>query len=175
MEIRKYGDAILRRKALPIKNIGGTEPWNDGEVQEIVELMVEAMLRADGVGIAAPQIGIAKRVIILNLPDRLHAIVNPEIVWASEDEEPAFEGCLSIPAVRAEIIRKRAVKVKGFDLQGQELIIDAEGDVARVVQHEIDHLDGILFIDYLSKAKRTSLLKEYYRKLNQKELPREKL
>ena len=82
---------------------------------------------------------------------------------------------MSIPAVRAEIIRKRAVKVKGFDLQGQELIIDAEGDVARVVQHEIDHLDGILFIDYLSKAKRTSLLKEYYRKLNQKELPREKL
>ncbi|MCI2425590.1 peptide deformylase [Candidatus Acetothermia bacterium] len=163
MEIRKYGDTILRRKALPIENI-------DGEVQEIVTLMIEAMLRADGVGIAAPQIGISKRVIIINLSkDRLYAIVNPEIVWASEDEEPASEGCLSIPGIRAEIIRKRAVKVKGFDLQGRELIIDTEGDAARAVQHEIDHLNGILFIDYLSKAKRTSLLKEYHRKLNQTE------
>lgn len=163
MEIRKYGDTILRRKALPIENI-------DGEVQEIVTLMIEAMLRADGVGIAAPQIGISKRVIIINLSkDRLYAIVNSEIVWASEDEEPASEGCLSIPGVRAEIIRKRAVKVKGFDLQGRELIIDTEGDAARAVQHEIDHLNGILFIDYLSKAKRTSLLKEYHRKLNQTE------
>ncbi len=168
MEIRKYGNAILRRKALPVENI-------DGEVQQIVELMVEAMLRADGVGLAAPQIGIAKRVIIFTLPDRLQAIVNPEIVWASADEEPASEGCLSIPAVQAEIIRKRAVKVKGFDLQGQELMIDTEGDAARAVQHEIDHLDGILFIDYLSKAKRTSLLKEYHRKLNQQGLPSEKL
>jgi peptide deformylase len=167
MEIRKYGDAVLRRKALPVKNI-------DGEVQEIVKLMTEVMLRDNGVGLAAPQIGIAKRVIIINSPDRVYAIVNPEIICASEEEELAFEGCLSVPAVQAEIMRKRVIKVKGFDLQGEELILDTEGAVARAVQHEIDHLNGVLFIDYLSKAKRIALLKEYHRKLNNKESSKEK-
>ncbi len=162
IEIRTYGDSVLRRTADPITEI-------DSETKQIAEKMVEAMLRANGIGIAAPQIGVSKRIIVLDLDGKFHVLINPEIIEASQESEEILEGCLSIPGVDAEITRKLRTHLRGVTLDEKTIDIEGEGLMARAIQHEIDHLNGVLFIDYLSPARRRSLLKEYRRKQKEKD------
>jgi peptide deformylase len=131
--------------------------------------MVEAMLRANGIGIAAPQIGISKRIIVLDLDGKFHVLINPEIIETSQESEEIVEGCLSIPGVDAEITRKLRAHLRGVTLDEKTIDIEGQGLMARAIQHEIDHLNGVLFIDYLSPARRRSLLKEYRRKQKEKD------
>ena len=162
IEIRTYGDSVLRRTADPITEI-------DSETKQIAEKMVEAMLRANGIGIAAPQIGVSKRVIVLDLDGKFHVLINPEIIETSQESEEILEGCLSIPGVDADITRKLRAHLRGVTLDEKTIDIEGEGLMARAIQHEIDHLNGVLFIDYLSPARRRSLLKEYRRKQKEKD------
>jgi peptide deformylase len=160
LEIVKYPNRVLRRRAVPVKEI-------DERIRQLADDMVEALVFARGYGLAAPQVGASARLIIVDVDDELHILVNPEIVETSEEQFVGPEGCLSIPGVEAEVERALHVTVRALDLSGQEVQIEAEELLARVLQHEIDHLNGVLFIDYLSHAKRQSLLKEYQRKLKE--------
>jgi len=157
-----YGDPVLRRVAAPVTNI-------DSEIKRISEAMAEAMLRANGVGLAAPQIGASKRIITIDLEDKFYVLINPEIVELSKEEEEATEGCLSVPGVDAPVTRRLRALVRGITLDEREIELTGEGLMARAIQHEIDHLNGVLFIDHLSPAKRRFLLKEYTRKQREKD------
>ena len=162
MEIRTYGDPVLRKEAELVKQI-------DGGVKQTCETMVEAMIRANGVGIAAPQIGISKRIIALDIDGNFHVMINPQIVERSEDDQQVEEGCLSIPGVNALVTRRQTARIKGFTLDEKEIEIEGEGLMARAIQHEIDHLNGVLFIDHIGPTRRRFLLKEYNRKQKESE------
>ncbi|MGQ9665850.1 MAG: peptide deformylase [Anaerolineae bacterium] len=151
MALRKIytlGEPVLRRPAKKVSQFTKA-------LQELVDDMVETMHSADGVGLAAPQIGISQRIIVVQLPEeyehpeagKLFALVNPEIVARSEEEAVESEGCLSIPNIIGPVKRSLKVTVKARDVRGRLLRVEAEGFLARAFQHEIDHLDGILFID----------------------------
>lgn len=161
-EIVTYGNPVLRRRAEPVTNI-------DSGVKKITEAMVEAMLRANGIGLAAPQIGVGKRIIALDIDGKFYVLINPEIVALSTDEEEATEGCLSVPGVDAPVTRRTHAVVRGVTLDEKEIELAGEGLMARAIQHEIDHLNGVLFIDHLSPAKRRFLLKEYARMQREKD------
>jgi len=162
MEIRTYPDPVLRRRAEPVGEI------NEG-IKKICEKMVEAMIRADGVGLAAPQIGISKRIIVLDVDGEFHVLIDPELVSTSEEIEEFTEGCLSVPGVMATVKRSAEATVVGTSLDGSNVEIAGKGLLARAIQHEIDHLEGRLFIDRLSPARKQSILKEYERKRREKE------
>ena len=162
IEIRTYGDSVLRRVADPLTKI-------DEEAKRIAEKMVEAMIRANGIGLAAPQIGVSKRIIVLDLNGEFHILLNPEIIETSQESEEIVEGCLSIPGVNAEVTRKLRTHLRGITLDEKPVDIEGEGLMARAIQHEIDHLNGVLFVDYLGPARRRSLLKEYHRKQKEKD------
>lgn len=130
---------LLRRKAKPVGRV-------TKEIRELIDGMTAAMHEARGVGLAAPQVGVGKRVIIAEVEERLHVVVDPRIVKA-QGEALGIEGCLSIPGVVAEVPRSARVVVKGKNRRGRGITITAEGLLARVLQHEVDHLDGILFLD----------------------------
>lgn len=157
MSIRTYGDPVLRR---PAETVGAI----DSETRQICERMVEAMIRADGVGLAAPQIGISKRIIVLDVDGEFHVLVNPELIETSGETATFTEGCLSVPGVHADISRSEKATIAGTALDGSPVEITGEGVLARAIQHEIDHLNGHLFLDHLSPVRRQSLLKEYERK-----------
>jgi peptide deformylase len=157
MSIRTYGDPVLRRPAEPVGAI-------DSGTRKTCERMVEAMIRADGVGLAAPQIGVAKRIIVLDVDGEFHVLINPRLVEASEETQTFTEGCLSVPGVHADVSRSERATVEGTGLDGSRVEITGEGLLARAIQHEMDHLDGHLFIDHLSPVRRRSLLKEYERR-----------
>ncbi|MFP4322576.1 MAG: peptide deformylase [Anaerolineales bacterium] len=153
-EIITPTNPTLRKKALKINNV------KDARLQILIDDMVETMLKAPGVGLAAPQVAVSQRVIVVRLPDDddardefgdeagvLYVVINPEIVRASDDMVEGVEGCLSIPGFMGTVDRHERVTIKGLDRQGKPLRIKAEGWLARVFQHEIDHLDGVLFID----------------------------
>jgi len=136
----KYGkDDVLRKKAKPVAKI-------DERILELLDDMAETMRHADGVGLAAPQVGILRRVVVIDVGEGLIELINPEIVEASGQQRGA-EGCLSIPGVRGEVIRPERVKVKALNRKGESIEITGTGLLARALCHEIDHLDGILFID----------------------------
>lgn len=140
--IVKDPDPVLREVAKPVKEV-------TPNIRKLLRDMAETMYDAGGVGLAAPQVGISKRVIVVDPRDEetgLIGMVNPEIVEA-EGEQLGPEGCLSIPGLNGEVKRHMRIKVKGLDENGEPLVIDAEGYLARIFQHEIDHLDGILFTD----------------------------
>ncbi len=135
-------DSVLRQKARRVSSI-------DKSVQRLVDDMIETMHHSNGVGLAAPQIGVPLRVIVVQMPDEEPiAIVNPEIVKRSGEREVA-EACLSVPGYGGEIKRSLSVTVKGLDRQGKALRIKANGLLAQALEHEIDHLDGTLFIDHI--------------------------
>ncbi len=157
LEIRKYPDPILRRKAREIEKI-------DDATRELAHQMVETLVARRGYGLAAPQVGVLKRLIIVDVEDDFHILVNPRILEESEERVLGIEGCLSIPGVEAEVERAPSVRVSALNLDGEPVELERSELVARVLQHEIDHLDGVLFIDHLSDAKRLMLLKEYERK-----------
>ena len=145
-------DPILRQVSTSLEAI------ND-ETRRLAEDMLETMYDAPGIGLAAIQIGVPKRVIVMDIagPDEEKApryFVNPEIVWSSEDTAPYEEGCLSIPDIYDEVERPARVKLKYLNYQGEEVVEDADGLFAVCIQHEMDHLEGVLFIDHLSRLKR---------------------
>jgi len=156
MSIRTYPDPVLRRAAAPVEQI-------DDEIRVICERMVEAMLRANGVGLAAPQIGISKQIIVLDVEGEFHILINPELVSVEGAPETLVEGCLSVPGPHAEVTRYERATVAGTTLNGERVEITGEGLLARAIQHEIDHLNGRLFLDHLSPAKRKSVIKEFER------------
>ena len=149
-------DPVLRRKARPITRF-------DSDLQTLVDDMVETMRQAPGVGLAAPQVGISERLIVVEYPEKeedeeneeapkkLFVVVNPEIKERSEETELALEACLSIPGLQGEVERALAITVKGRNRRGQLVKIKAKGWLARIFQHEIDHLNGVLFTDRADK------------------------
>jgi len=167
MDIRTYGDPVLRTKAEPVLVI-------DDEIHSICELMVEVMIRRNGVGLAAPQIGISKRIFVLDADDEFHILINPELVERSEEVEETTEGCLSVPGVDAPASRSIRAVVEGLNLNGERIRLEGEGLIARAIQHEMDHLNGNLFLDQLSTARRQSLLHEYQRAKRERERKRER-
>ncbi len=157
--IKKLGDPILREKAKPIEKA-------DNQIKELADLMVEALVKNKAYGIAAPQVGVSKKMIVVDVEDFFHLLINPLVSARSQEDESSFEGCLSIPGVEAEVKRASKVTIKAKDMEGKPKVLSASGLLARVLQHEIDHLEGILFIDHLGDAKRNQLLKEYERNKN---------
>jgi len=149
-EIVIYPDPVLRKKAREVKSI-------DDRVARLAAEMAETMYAAPGIGLAAPQVGVSERVILVDVtgPERkeLITLVNPVIV-EKEGTVIFEEGCLSLPEVREKVERAARVLVRGYDLDEREREIEAEGLLAIALQHEIDHLNGVLFIDYLSRLKR---------------------
>ena len=137
----------------------------DAEVRKLMDDMLETMYAAPGIGLAAPQVGVAKRVIVLDIaregeePQPLR-IANPEIVWVSDDDATYNEGCLSVPEHYADVVRPVACRVKYLDHENKSREIAAEGLLATCLQHEIDHLDGVLFIDHLTSLKRNIILRK---------------
>ncbi len=154
------GEEILRDPGVEVEAF-------DDELRALVDDMLETMYFAEGIGLAAPQIGVSRRVCVLDLQDKddpeggRWVFVNPVIVESSEEEDKASEGCLSIPEMEEIVTRPVRVTVRGFDAEGQAIEVEADGLLARALQHEIDHLDGILFIDRLSTYKRRALLKKW--------------
>ena len=157
-EILTEPNAILREKSLNVDMV-------DKDLQKLMDDMLETMYAAPGIGLAAIQIGIPKRVIILDIDQKEGKknpmfFVNPEIIEKSENSSTYEEGCLSVPGQFAEITRPEKCFIKYLDYYGQKKEIKAEGMLATCIQHEMDHLEGILFIDYLSKLKRTMIVKK---------------
>jgi peptide deformylase len=152
--VRKFGDPVLRAKALPVERF-------DEELAEEAESMGRLMHDALGVGLAATQLGILHRMLVYQAyaDDPVSVLVNPEIEWRSEELEPGMEGCLSLPGVHVEVERNAAVRVRARDAAGNEIEVDAEGLEARVIQHEIDHLDGVLVLDRISKDARKEAMR----------------
>jgi peptide deformylase len=149
---------ILKTRAAPVTSI-------DPALRRLMDDMLETMYRAPGIGLAAPQVAVTKRVIVVDLAKegeerRPMRIINPEIVWRSEDADIADEGCLSLPDHFAEVRRPRAVRMRYLDEQGLEREVEADGLFARCLQHEVDHLDGILFVDHLSALKRNMIMRK---------------
>ena len=152
LEIITIGDERLRRKSRPIRRF-------DKKLRKFADDMVETMRIADGVGLAAPQVGVNQRLIVVEMPEegfeddpqagKLFVVINPEIVRAQGEKEPGDEGCLSIPGYIGEVMRHPVITVKGQDVNGKNIRIKAYDFLARAFQHEIDHLNGILFIDHI--------------------------
>ena len=149
---------ILRQKSLPVEMV-------DKDLQNLMDDMLETMYAAPGIGLAAIQVGIPKRVIVLDIEQKEGEkkplfFVNPEIIQKSKNLSTYEEGCLSVPGQFAEIDRPDKCHVKYLDYYGEKKEINAEGMLATCIQHEMDHLEGILFIDYLSKLKKTMIIKK---------------
>jgi peptide deformylase len=167
LEIKNCLDPVLRKLCLPIENI-------DGELVTLAENMVETTLAAPGVGLAANQIGLPWRLFVVNIgvetdKDNLVTVVNPEIT-AMEGSELGEEGCLSIPDVISEVNRASQVEIKGYDLDGNEVRYEAQGYLARAFQHEMDHLNGVLFWDNLGKVKRDILKRKFKKKIKEQDV-----
>ena len=166
LEIKNCLDPVLRKLCRPIENI-------DEELITLAENMVETTLAAPGVGLAANQIGLPWRLFVVNIgvetdKDNLVTVVNPEIT-AMEGSELGEEGCLSIPDVIAEVNRASQVEIKGYDLDGNEVRYEAQGYLARAFQHEMDHLNGVLFWDNLGKMKRDILKRKFKKKIKEQD------
>jgi peptide deformylase len=156
-EILLIGDPILTRKSAPVERV-------DEEIVRLARDMVETVHAAPGVGLAAPQLGVGKRVIVVDLSvgedeSALHVLVNPEIL-SKEGEAVCEEGCLSVPDIREKVSRPYRVVVRGLDLEGRNVEVEGEDLLARALCHEIDHLDGILFVEKLSALKRKLIKKK---------------
>jgi len=149
---------LLKQVSQPVAQV-------DDELRALVDDMLETMYAAPGIGLAAIQIGVPKRVVVMDLarqdePKDPRVFVNPEIVWASQETQPYEEGCLSVPDYFDEVLRPARVKLRYLNYQGEAVEEDAEGLFAVCIQHEMDHLDGILFIDHLSRLKREQAVKK---------------
>ena len=153
--VRQLGDPVLRTPAQPIEVF-------DDALQAEAATMIELMRDARGVGLAAPQIGRLRRLIVIEPgeDEPPTALVNPEITWRSDEEETATEGCLSIGEIVVPVARATAIHVRAQDLDGSVLELDAEDFAARVIQHEVDHLDGILILDRTGAEERKEALRE---------------
>ena len=152
-EIRTFGDPVLKSRSTPVKDF-------DESLEHLAEEMMRVMREAEGVGLAANQIGRLKRIFVAVHEDEQYAIVNPEIEVRSETTEKDIEGCLSIPETRVEVERPTSVTVSGQDPSGEPVRVEAEGLLARIFQHEIDHLDGVLILDRTDRESRKNAMRE---------------
>lgn len=166
LEIVTYPDKFLRQPTKPVENI-------DGRLQQIVEDMALTMYQAPGVGLAAIQVGCGESLLVYDISPQdekrsLHVLINPRIIASEGTILSENEGCLSVPDFRADVKRAACVLVEGFDREGKPVRIDAEGLLAIVLQHEIDHLNGTLFIDRISSLKRELYKRRMKKKLKKK-------
>lgn len=154
LSIRLYPDPVLREPAAPVGDV-------DDAVRKLIEDMGETMRAAPGVGLAAPQVGVQRRVLVysVSVEEPIHALVNPEIV-ERRGEETGEEGCLSIPGLSYPVARAQQVVVRALDGEGKPVTLEAEEFEARVIQHEVDHLDGVLFLDRLAPEVRREAMRE---------------
>ena len=140
LKILKYPDAVLKKKAQKVATV-------DRQIKNLALDMIETMNKVGGVGLAAPQIGVSQRIIAVKNEDEDWVIINPEIIKKSWRKETSTEGCLSLPGVEVKVKRHHKITVKGLNYSGESIIIEAKGLLARIFQHEIDHLNGVLIID----------------------------
>ena len=157
-EIRAFGDPVLKSRATPVKDF-------DESLERLAQDMKRIMRENEGVGLAANQIGRLKRIFVAAYEDEEYAIVNPVIEERSEASEKDVEGCLSIPEIRVEVERSCAVTILGKDPLGTPVRVEAEGVLARIFQHEIDHLDGVLILDRTDHESRKNALREIRERL----------
>jgi peptide deformylase len=141
--IYSFADPVLRQKARPVGRI-------DKATQRLIDDMIETMRAAEGIGLAAPQIGVLERLFVAELDERVYVFINPQIVSLSQETEVAEEGCLSLPGYRGAVERPARATVRGKNRRGKIQTVEAEGLLARCFQHEIDHLDGVLFTDRMA-------------------------
>jgi len=146
LQIKKFNDPILRKKCQEVKQI-------DKKTKKFIVDMAQTMIKNQGVGLAAPQVGVSKKIIVVATDltgQRILEIINPKIIKKSKESEIEEEGCLSFPGIFLKIKRAKEIEVEGMDIKGRKINLKAKGFLARVFQHEIDHLDGILFFHRLS-------------------------
>lgn len=167
-EIVLMGDPVLRTPAEEVETF-------DDELRALVRDMFETMYHAEGIGLAAPQVGVGMRILVVDVREsgeegggRL-ALINPRVVAVSEETEKEPEGCLSIPGLEEVVERPARVEIRGFDPEGREVRLEAADLLARALQHEIDHLDGVLFLDRVSPLKRRMLVKKWKKLRAEKE------
>ena len=158
LKLYEYPHPILKQKAEKVAKV-------DNSVRKLLDDMLETMYESNGCGLAAPQIGVSKRIVVIDIahededPTPLF-MVNPEIIWSSEEKATCEEGCLSVPGQRANVERPISVRIQYLDYNGEPQELLAEDFLATAAQHELDHLDGILYIDKISRLKRQMLLKK---------------
>ena len=145
LPIKLYGEPVLKKKAYGVEKV-------DRNIQRLINAMIQAMYQYGGIGLAAPQVGVSKRVIIADVGEGLSCLINPKIIY-HQGKDDMLEGCLSLPKINLEIKRSEEIIVEGMNKKGEQIQLDAKGLLARVLQHEIDHLDGVLIIDRVSKKK----------------------
>ena len=152
--IRRFGDPVLKSKATPVDRF-------DDSLRNQVSRMAAIMNDAIGVGLAAPQLGISQRLLVYRVGSDapMIALVNPEVEWEGDEQEPLDEGCLSIPGIEVEVERPVHVRVRALDEHGDDRVVEASGLEARVIQHEIDHLDGTLILDRIPREARKEAMR----------------
>jgi peptide deformylase len=158
LEIRKFGDPVLKTPAVPVESF-------DESLVRLTQDMLATMRHHEGVGLAATQVGRLKRVFVAAIEDDEYVIVNPVLTDRSETTETATEGCLSIPGIQVDVERPTAVTISGQDVSGKPLQIEASDLLARVLQHEIDHLDGVLILDRTDRQSRKAAMREWRERL----------
>jgi peptide deformylase len=153
-QVRKFGDPVLRTKARPVERF-------DDALRDEVKRMGELMIDALGVGLAANQVGVLNRVLVYRVHQQapFSALINPAIEWSGREEEILEEGCLSLPSVHVDVERPVFVRVRALDEYGEPITVEASGLEARVIQHEIDHLDGVLVLDRISRQQRKEAMR----------------
>jgi len=155
MQILTHPNPVLAARAEEI------DPANDADLRRLVRQMAEAMYENQGIGLAAPQLGVHKRIIVFDIDDELAAICNPVIVERSDEVAIDDEGCLSVPGINVPIERNVAVVCEGLNIDGERVVLDASDLLARVIQHEIDHLDGVIILDRLDPEQRKAAVRAY--------------
>lgn len=153
LPILRYPDPRLHKKAAPVQKV-------DDRIRQLVRDMAQTMYDAPGVGLAATQVDVHERVVVIDVSensDELRVLINPEITWRSDDTQIYEEGCLSVPGVYDEVRRAARIRVRALDEQGELYEFEADGLLAVCVQHEIDHLDGKVFVEYLSQLKQSRI------------------
>ena len=155
MEILTHPSPALKQLAQDV------EHFRDRELKSLVTAMARAMYGAPGVGLAATQVGVLKRVIVYDIDDGLVALCNPRIVYTSEESQVSEEGCLSLPGIEVPVPRAVSLTCEASDIDGNPVTIEAEGLLARVLQHELDHLDGVLVIDRATPEERLAAIRRY--------------
>jgi peptide deformylase len=154
LDIRKFGDPVLKTRASPVESF-------DESLVRLTQDMLATMRDNEGVGLAATQVGRLKRVFVAAIEDNEYVIVNPVLTDRSETTETATEGCLSIPGIQVDVERPTAVTISGQDVSGKPLQIEASDLLARVLQHEVDHLDGVLILDRTDRESRKAAMREW--------------
>jgi peptide deformylase len=158
LDIRMFGDPVLKTRASPVESF-------DGSLSNLAEDMLATMREHEGVGLAANQVGRLKRILVAALEEGEFVLVNPVVEEAAETTEKELEGCLSIPSIQVEVERPTAITVSGQDASGSPLKIEASGLLARILQHEIDHLDGVLILDRTDRESRKAAMREMRERL----------